>query len=108
MVLEMIQVRVTKTDRVITDIQILGHAFYDDYGKDIVCASVSATVICTVNGILHIDSNVIDVIQQEDLLEIVVHQYDDTTQTLLKNMIECLESLEKQYPQNIKMLIKEE
>ena len=32
------------------DITITGHANYDTYGKDIVCAAVSATVICTVNA----------------------------------------------------------
>ncbi len=30
-----------------------GHAGYDDYGKDIVCASVSALAVNTVNSIEH-------------------------------------------------------
>ena len=34
---------------------IKGHADYDDYGKDIVCASVSSIVITTVNAKLEID-----------------------------------------------------
>ncbi|MBE6161530.1 MAG: ribosomal-processing cysteine protease Prp [Firmicutes bacterium] len=36
-------------------IEITGHANFDDYGKDIVCASVSSIVITTVNGILEIN-----------------------------------------------------
>ena len=34
------------------EITVSGHANYDDYGKDIVCASVSSLVISTVNAIL--------------------------------------------------------
>ena len=44
-------------------ITISGHANYDDYGKDIVCAAVSATVITTVNGILSIDETSIEVVE---------------------------------------------
>ena len=33
-------------------IEIKGHANYDDYGKDIVCASVSSIVITTINAII--------------------------------------------------------
>ena len=44
-------------------ITISGHANYDEYGKDIVCAAVSATVITTVNGILSIDETSIEVVE---------------------------------------------
>ena len=37
------------------NIEITGHANFDDYGKDIVCASVSSIVITTVNGILELN-----------------------------------------------------
>ena len=33
-------------------IEVKGHANYDDFGKDIVCASVSSIVITTVNAIV--------------------------------------------------------
>ena len=36
-------------------IEIKGHAMYDDYGKDIVCASISSIAITTVNAILRLD-----------------------------------------------------
>ena len=40
-------------------INISGHALFDDYGKDIVCASVSSIVITSINGILRIDDKAI-------------------------------------------------
>ena len=39
----MIKVEVTKKD-----ISIAGHAMYDDYGKDIVCAAVSSVITTSV------------------------------------------------------------
>ena len=36
---------------------VTGHANYDDYGKDIVCASVSSLITCTVNGIYSLNKN---------------------------------------------------
>ncbi len=47
----MIKVSVTKKNQQIQEVSIQGHAMYDDFGKDIVCAAVSSCVITTVNGI---------------------------------------------------------
>ena len=40
------------------NITISGHANYDDYGKDIVCAAVSSIAITTVNNIISLDDSV--------------------------------------------------
>jgi uncharacterized protein YsxB (DUF464 family) len=55
----MIKVVVSKKDDIINKIEIKGHAKYDESGKDIVCAAVSATVITTVNAIGSISNKVI-------------------------------------------------
>ena len=41
-------------------ISILGHAMFDEYGKDIVCSACSSIVKTTVNGILSIDKDSLD------------------------------------------------
>lgn len=41
----MIKVSVTKKNQQIQEVSIQGHAMYDDFGKDIVCAAVSSCVI---------------------------------------------------------------
>lgn len=51
---------------------IKGHANYADYGKDIVCASVSSIVITTVNGILEIDREAITYVEEKDILTIEI------------------------------------
>lgn len=90
------------------NISILGHADYDDYGKDIVCAAVSSIVICTTEAIASFDREAIDVEQSKDKLEIKINKSDDITKKLFVNMLNCLKELEKQYPKNIKIINKEE
>ena len=85
------------------NISILGHANYDEYGKDIVCASVSSIVMCSVEGISQFDINAVDIKQTKDKLEIIINKTDDITQKLINNMLNCLKELEKKYPKNIQI-----
>ena len=99
----MIRINVDKENNQIKKIILEGHANYDEYGKDIVCAAVSATYLCTVNAILSLNKNSIQVNNNKAKQEIIVNTYDEVTNTLLNNMINCLESLEKQYPKIINL-----
>ena len=99
----MIKVKVTKKC-----ISVLGHADYDDYGKDIVCASVSSVVLCSVEAIANFNINAIDVKQSENKTEIIINSDDNITTELIKNMLNCLKELEKKYPKNIEIIDKEE
>ena len=85
-------------------IEIKGHANYDDYGKDIFCASVSSIVITTINAIIEFDP---ESIYYEDLNNRILIEKlkdDDITNKLINNMIELLEELEKSYKDNIKII----
>lgn len=93
----MIKIKLSKNH-----IEISGHALYDDYGKDIVCASVSSIVITTINGILSIDDRAIKY-SQDDNLVIDVLKDNDITNKLILNMINLLKQLEKQYKKNIQI-----
>ena len=99
----MIRISVIKKNNKIESITFKGHADYDEYGKDIVCAAVSATYLCTVNGILCLKKDSISIISDENLQKITVLRNDEITIGLLNNMINCLESLKKQYPKNINL-----
>ena len=81
-------------------ITISGHANYDVYGKDIVCAAVSATVITTVNGILSIDESSIEVIENNKV-EIKILKENEIVNKLINNMINLLTELQKDYKDNI-------
>lgn len=83
-------------------ITISGHANFDKYGKDIVCASVSSIVYTTINAILNINNKAIEVSDSKELvIKIIIN--DTITENLIDNMVMLLEDLEKQYPENLKI-----
>ena len=98
----MIKVNVENKNNHISKISILGHADYDEYGKDIVCSSVSSIVTTTVNGIYEIDNSYLTV-EEKDGMIITILKEDKTCDKLIKNMLSLLSELEESYPENIKV-----
>lgn len=84
-------------------IKISGHAMFDDYGKDIVCAAASSIVITSINGILRLDEEAISYKLSKDELSINILKDNRETNLLILNMISLLKDLEKQYGKNIKV-----
>lgn len=99
----MIKVSVLKENRKYKKITILGHAMYDDYGKDIVCSACSSIVITTVNGILALKKGSLDYLVSKKGMTINVKSDDETTQILVNNMFSLLRELEGNYPNNIEV-----
>ena len=99
----MIKVSVLKENRKYKKITILGHAMYDDYGKDIVCSACSSIVITTVNGILALKKGSLDYLVSKKGMTINVKIDDETTQILLNNMVSLLRELEGNHPNNIEV-----
>ena len=83
-------------------IKISGHAGFNTYGKDIVCASVSSIVYTTINGILNINKDSIEVIDENELIIKIVNK-DTITKKLINSMVSLLKDLERQYPKNLKI-----
>ena len=99
----MIKVRVEKEKANYKKISILGHALYDDYGKDIVCSAASSIVTTTVNGILSLDKESISYMVSKKGISITVKSNDRTTQILIRNMISLLKELRNNYKENIEI-----
>ena len=87
----MISVKTEKENGFYKKIAILGHAMYDDYGKDIVCSAASSIVTTTINGILLIDK------------EALTYQVTKKGLTIICNMISLLKELEENYKDNIEI-----
>lgn len=100
----MIKVNVKKENDAINKIILSGHAMYDDYGKDIVCASASSIVITTINAVINYNKDAITY-RQDDDLEITIKLHDNVVDLLINNMLNMLTELEKQYKKNIKINI---
>ena len=99
----MIQVKVEKHHAKYQKVTILGHALYDDYGKDIVCSAASSIVTTTVNGILALDKGSLSYMISKKGMTINIKNEDSTTQILIGNMVSLLKELEKNYPTNIEV-----
>lgn len=99
----MIHVKVEKAHAKYKKIAILGHAMYDDYGKDIVCSAASSIVTTTVNGVLALDKGSLSYMVSKKGVSINVKNEDTTTQILIGNMVSLLKELEKNYPANIEV-----
>lgn len=99
----MIKVKIVKENSNYKKISILGHAMYDDYGKDIVCSAASSIATTTINGILTLDEGSLSYQVNKEGLIIENISTDEITQKLLGNMVNLLEQLEAQYPTNIEV-----
>lgn len=103
----MVQVQVeSKNKKHIDCVKVHGHAMYDDYGKDIVCSSISSIITTTINGIYEIDKNYLNVELIDDGMIITVLKTDKVGDALIKNMLTLLSELSDSYPENIKIKIK--
>ena len=99
----MLRVLIKKKNNKFDKINLLGHADYSDYGKDIVCSSASSIMITTVNAILVFDKNYITYEEKKDSFLIKVNKNDDISDKLIQNMINMFKELAKDYPKNIKI-----
>ena len=98
----MITIHLKKEQGFLKQIMLKGHAEYDDYGKDIVCAGVSSILTTTVNAILSFDKNSISIEDKNDFV-LTVLKKDEITTKLIQNMIHLLFELQESYPKNIKI-----
>ena len=101
----MTNIKILKENEKIVNVKINGHTNYDDYGKDIVCASVSTIATTTINAIVRINENAIDYDVKDGFLNIKILHHDKYIDVLLENMIDLFKSLAKNYPKNVKINI---
>ena len=99
----MIKVVISNKENKIKKINILGHADFDSYGKDIVCAGASTIVTTTVNAISMFDKKYVSYESKKDNFEIVILEHNEIVDNLITNMINMLEDLSNDYPKNINL-----
>ena len=90
-------IKVKKENNIIS---ISGHANSAEYGKDIVCASVSSIIYTTVNALKRINEKSID-FEDTNVMKITILETDEITNALIDNMMELLKSIETDYPKNL-------
>ena len=98
----MISVNVTFIGKDVKTLIVSGHANYDKYGKDIVCAGVSAVVTGGINALENQVEN-IEIINEENKLGVKVINSNEYIQIVLKTIIIQLETIERSYKKYIKI-----
>ena len=98
----MISVNVTFIGNDVKSLTVSGHANYDKYGKDIVCAGVSAVVTGGINALENQVSN-IEIISKENELGVKVINSNEYIQIVLKTILIQLETIESSYKKYIKI-----
>ena len=94
----MIKINVTEDT-----ITLKGHAGFADYGKDIICASVSSVVTASVNDIHTVNANALNYQDDGNVMIIKISLDDELVVKLFNNLKEILIDLSKDYPKNIEL-----
>lgn len=93
----------------VTSFGMEGHAMFDEYGKDLVCAGASAVVFGSVNAILNMTgaNPAIEMDEESGSLRFKADDPDnDKMQILLEGMIISLKTIEEEYGEHITLNFK--
>ncbi|MCF0142359.1 MAG: ribosomal-processing cysteine protease Prp [Parasporobacterium sp.] len=106
----MIRVIITRHQDQIKGIQVKGHSDYSEAGTDIVCASVSALVINTINSIEKFTDDKMSVKEDPDI-PLIEASFDNVPSygagLLMKSLVNGLEDLSES-TEHVKLSFKEE
>ncbi len=99
----MISVNVSFMGSDVQKLTVSGHANYDQYGKDIVCAGVSAIVTGGINALMECERKNVEVINKKNELGINVINNNEKIQIILTTILIQLQTIEKSYKEYIKI-----
>ena len=103
----MIKVNIEKNNTKIVSLEVSGHSNYDEKGKDIVCAGVSAIVVGGLNALLNENKKAINYECKEGYAYILVKEVDnDNINRILDVITTQLYTIEESYPKFIKIIEK--
>ena len=110
----MTEIEILRKNGRIISYKAVGHAEYDEYGSDIVCAALSTALQFPLAGF----QDVLEIyprfeISSEGLLSVELADMDlkgkeREVNTLLESMLVIVKQLSKDYPKNIKLVEKEQ
>ena len=109
----MINIKVLKKENFINQITVSGHSFYNDYGQDIVCAAISALTIGIINGLTEIAKiKEIEIIVSDGYINLKIkdnlsQENIKKSQLLLNTLFLSYQQIAEEYPNNIKLILKE-
>jgi hypothetical protein len=103
----MIKITFTKCDGLITGFECKGHSMTAESGQDIVCAFVSSACFMTANTVTEIIGLDADASATDGYMRLEINESPIKAQDILNGMVLHLNELQKDYPDNIKVIISE-
>lgn len=100
----MIKIKINKTNNKYSSLEVSGHSNYDELGKDIVCAGVSAVVTGGLNALTSVNKNKISCVIKDGYVNVdVLDINDDKLQLIMDVIIIQLRTIEESYKKYIKI-----
>ena len=87
--------------------EVFGHSGFAESGLDIVCSAVSCAVQMCCNGITEIVKADAQIFVDPDKISLRVEKFDEKVQVLLESLRMQIGLLEKDYGENISLLLLE-
>ena len=99
----MIKVVIEKNNSKIVSFEVSGHSNYDEKGRDIVCAGVSAIVVGGINALVNENKKAIEYECKEGYAKVLVKNIDSNIEMILDVISTQLYTVEESYPKFIKI-----
>lgn len=100
----MIKIQINKTNNKYSSLLVSGHSNYDEHGKDIVCAGVSAVVTGGLNALIIENKNKISYRVNDGYVNVDVLDIDDDKLQLIMDVIVVqLKTIEESYKKYVKI-----
>ena len=94
----------------ITGFEVSGHAGYDEYGRDIVCAAASVLSINTINSIEEFTDDAFECDSDEEsgyLMFRLTEELSNESKILMKSLVRGVKDIQKDNEKYIKIVFKE-
>ena len=100
----MIKIQINKTNNKYSSLIVSGHSNYDEHGKDIVCAGVSAIVTGGINALAIEDKNAISYRVSDGYVNLDVLDIENNNiQSIIDVIIIQLKTIEESYKKYVKI-----
>ena len=100
----MIKIQINKTNNKYSSLVVSGHSNYDEHGKDIVCAGVSAIVTGGLNALAIEDKNKISYRVKDGYVNVdVLDIENDRLQLIMDVIVIQLKTIEESYKKYVKI-----
>ena len=100
----MIKIQINKTNDKYSSLVISGHSNYDEYGKDIICAGVSAIATGGLNALINENKSKISYRVNDGYVNVeMLDINDDKLQLIMDVIVTQLKTIEESYKKYVKI-----